>query len=300
MFSQSSTPAITADDGNSVELGVRFVASADGTITGLSYYKGAQDTGTHTGSLWTSTGTLLASATFTNETASGWQTVTFANPIAISAGTSYVASYHSNGHYVADPNYFSATYTNGDLTAPASGSSGGNGLYAYGSTSLFPNQSYNATNYWVDVLYQRSTTNDIPVAANDLGFSTEISKPLTIQASALLANDSDPDNDPLSILSVSNAAHGTVSFDSQTNTVTFTPTSNYIGAASFNYTVSDGRGGTATAQASLSVNDPTATVSLFSHDEYPFPNLCRRSQRSRTRYEIPVRRRGHDHGHQLL
>ncbi|MGO4440700.1 DUF4082 domain-containing protein [Rhizobium sp. RAF56] len=266
LFSQNSTPAMTADDGGSVELGVRFVASSDGTITGLSYYKGAQDTGTHTGSLWSSTGTLLASATFTNETASGWQTLTFANPIAISGGTSYVASYHSNGHYVADPNYFSAAYTNGDLTAPASGASGGNGLYAYGSSSLFPNQSYNATNYWVDVLYQRSSTNNVPVAANDSGFSTEISKPLTIQASALLANDSDRDNDPLSILSVGNASHGTVSFDSQTHTVTFTPTSNYLGAASFNYTISDGHGGTATAQASLNVTDPAQSVRLFSGD----------------------------------
>ncbi|MGO4843180.1 DUF4082 domain-containing protein, partial [Rhizobiaceae sp. 2RAB30] len=90
------------------------------------------DTGTHTGSLWTSTGTRLATATFTNESASGWQTVTFSQPISVAAGATYIASYHSNGFYAATANYFDTARTNGPLTAPASGTSGGNGVYAYG------------------------------------------------------------------------------------------------------------------------------------------------------------------------
>ncbi len=69
---------------------------------------------------------LLGTATFTNETASGWQQVLFSNPIAITAGTTYVASYHTNGNYSADPNYFATSHTNGFLTAPSSASSGGN------------------------------------------------------------------------------------------------------------------------------------------------------------------------------
>ena len=85
----------------------------------MRYYKSAQDTGTHVGSLWTSSGTLLTSATFTAESASGWQTVTFAQPITVAAGTSYVASYHSNGFYAASPNYFTTAHTSGPLTAPA-------------------------------------------------------------------------------------------------------------------------------------------------------------------------------------
>jgi hypothetical protein len=52
------------------------------------------------GNLWSSTGTLLATATFTGETGSGWQQVNFATPVTISANTIYVASYHANnGHY---------------------------------------------------------------------------------------------------------------------------------------------------------------------------------------------------------
>ena len=98
---------------------MKFVASSPGIITGMRYYKSAQDIGTHTGSLWTSTGTLLATATFTNESASGWQTVTFTQPIAVSAGTTYVASYHSNGNYGVTPNFFASNHTNGPLMAPA-------------------------------------------------------------------------------------------------------------------------------------------------------------------------------------
>ena len=67
LFAYTDAPAILSDpDPSGVNLGVKF-ASQPGLITGLKYYKGAGDTGTHVGSLWASDGTLLASATFTNE-----------------------------------------------------------------------------------------------------------------------------------------------------------------------------------------------------------------------------------------
>ena len=84
-------------------VGVRFRADTNGTITGVRFYKGAANTGTHVGNLWTNTGTLLATATFSGETASGWQQVTFSSPVAVTANTTYVASYHTNtGQYGAD------------------------------------------------------------------------------------------------------------------------------------------------------------------------------------------------------
>ena len=270
LFSDSSTPAVLAvNDPGSVELGVRFTVSANGTITGLRYYKGAQDNGTHTGSLWTSTGTLLATATFTNETASGWQTVTFAEPITVAAGTSYVASYHSNGFYTATQNYFTSSQSNGPLTAPASVSGAGNGLYAYGSGTVFPTSSFNATNYWVDVLFERSTQNAVPVANNDSGFSAQFNTAVTIQGNTLLANDTDADTDPLTITGVGSAVNGTVAFNSQTNAITFTPTSGYTGNASFAYTISDGRGGTASAQVSLTVAPEDTAQHLFAATDTP-------------------------------
>ncbi|MDC9835936.1 DUF4082 domain-containing protein [Rhizobium binxianense] len=259
LFTGADTSGVAAaNDANSVELGVKFIASASGQITGLTYYKSAGDTGTHVGSLWTASGQLLGQASFINETGSGWQTVSFTQPINVTAGTTYVASYHSNGFYSATANYFTTDHTSGALTAPASSVSGGNGVYAYGTGSLFPTSSYNATNYWVDVLYQQGAQNAVPVAANDSGFSTNTGTPVTIQASALLSNDSDADGDALTITGVSGAVKGSVAWNAQAQAVTFTPTEGYSGPASFSYAISDGKGGTATAQVALTVNNPAA------------------------------------------
>jgi hypothetical protein len=266
LFSSTDLPAaITVADSNPVELGVKFVAANNGTITGIRFYKGPDNTGPHIANLWTSTGTLLATASFTDETPSGWQSVTFASPVSVTAGLTYVASYHTNGFYSVDSGYFNTSHSNGPLSAPASGTSGGNGVFAYGSASQFPTESYNGSNYWVDVLYnQGSGANQQPVANNDSGFTTSQNTPIVISAATLVANDSDPDGDLLTVTGVSNATNGTVSFDAQANTVTFTPTNGYAGPATFNYSVSDGRQGNATAQVALNVTAPPSGESLFS------------------------------------
>jgi hypothetical protein len=133
---------------------VRFRADTGGTVMGVRFYKGATNTGTHVGNLWTNTGTLLATATFTSETASGWQQVTFAAPVTIAANTTYVVSYHTNtGNYGVTSAYFaSAGVDNAPLHALATGVDGANGVYLYGS-SAFPTQTYNTANYWVDVVF---------------------------------------------------------------------------------------------------------------------------------------------------
>ena len=103
------TTAIVVDAGpdRAVELGVKFRSDVDGTIAGIRFYKAAANTGIHMGNLWTSDGTLLATATFSNETDSGWQQALFATPVTIASNTIYVASYHvENGHYSEDDYYF--------------------------------------------------------------------------------------------------------------------------------------------------------------------------------------------------
>ena len=62
-------PSPSVNDPNSVEVGMRFSADRSGQISGLRFYKGASNVGTHVGTLWTSTGTQLARATFTGESA---------------------------------------------------------------------------------------------------------------------------------------------------------------------------------------------------------------------------------------
>ena len=156
IWSDSATPAAFAtDDNGGVELGLKFRADVPGRITGVRFYKGTRTTGTHTATLWTSGGTRLATATFIGETASGWQQVNFATPVAIAANTVYVVSYHTNvGNYAYTPRYFaSAGRDNGPLHALSNSASGGNGVFRYSSSVTFPRRTYNSTNYWVDVVF---------------------------------------------------------------------------------------------------------------------------------------------------
>jgi hypothetical protein len=158
----TAVPAIVdTGDVGAVELGLRFRSDLDGVITGLRFFKSSANTGTHVGNLWANDGTLLASAVFTSESASGWQTVQFAAPVPIVANATYVASYHTaTGHYSVTRNAFtSAGVDAAPLHALASGSAG-NGLYGYGAASAFPTSTYQGTNYWVDPIF--TTTSPAP------------------------------------------------------------------------------------------------------------------------------------------
>ena len=148
---QNGTPsgAVDASDTSAVNLGLQFRASSSGFVAGVRFYKQVDNTGSHIGALWSATGTLLASGTFSGESASGWQELDFASPVAITANTTYVVSYHTDvGHYALTSSGLSSAVTNGPLTALASG-----GVYAYGSANAFPSNTFNASNYWVDVVY---------------------------------------------------------------------------------------------------------------------------------------------------
>ena len=74
----------------------------------------------------------------------------------MNANTTYIASYYvPAGHYAFDSAFFATTgVTNGSLRALASGEDGPNGVYMYGPSSAFPANSFNAANYWADVLFK--------------------------------------------------------------------------------------------------------------------------------------------------
>jgi hypothetical protein len=147
IFSAGAVPANPAwNDPNSVQVGVRFSSSSAGTITGIRFYKGTQNTGTHQGYLWSGTGALLATVTFTGETTSGWQSATFSTPVQIQPGVEYRASYHSSvGWYAVTAGGLANPVVNGALSTPANG-----GVYLYGTT--FPT-NLASHNYWVDVFF---------------------------------------------------------------------------------------------------------------------------------------------------
>jgi hypothetical protein len=91
--------------------------------------------------------------TFSGETASGWQQMLFSSPVAVTAGTTYIVSYHTNvGEYSDNGAYFGSDVSNPPLHGVANGVNA-NGVYLYSSSSAFPTQTYNSSNYWVDVVF---------------------------------------------------------------------------------------------------------------------------------------------------
>ena len=155
VFSPAATPAVeSASEAGSLELGMRFTSAIDGYVTGVRFYKGDRNTGTHTGTLWSATGQELATGTFVNETASGWQTLQFASPVPIDANTAYVVSYHTNvGFYSYSGGYFTQARSSYPLTATADAVGARNGLFKASASRVFPTSSYNAANYWVDAIF---------------------------------------------------------------------------------------------------------------------------------------------------
>jgi Domain of unknown function (DUF4082)/Fibronectin type III domain len=167
IWGNAVTPGgIDSGDGSSINVGVKFKTDVFGQATGVRFYKASTNTGTHVGSLWTSSGQLLASATFTGETASGWQQVNFAQPVLLNPNTTYIASYLApKGHYSQDGGYFytvpAANASADSVDSPplhALRNSNGvtNGIYSYGSSTIFPTNTSNAENYWVDVAFSPS------------------------------------------------------------------------------------------------------------------------------------------------
>ena len=95
-------------------LGLQFYSDVAGSVTGIQFYKGASNTGTHVGTLWTATGGKLASVTFSNETAFGLA----AGDVFFSGGdrckTPYVISYTApNGAHAQDQDYPWSTLQDG-------------------------------------------------------------------------------------------------------------------------------------------------------------------------------------------
>jgi hypothetical protein len=162
IFQPTDTPAnpTNNDNSGSITVGVKFRSSQPGNVTAIRFYKGSGTNGSHSGHLFTGTGTLLGSITFSGETSSGWQEMSFTTPIEISANTTYIAScYSDSGYYGFTTLGLSSAVTNGPLTALANGTDGGNGLYDYNIAATSPpTSSYNSSNYWVDIVFEPDTT----------------------------------------------------------------------------------------------------------------------------------------------
>ncbi|MGK7926361.1 MAG: cadherin-like domain-containing protein [Spirulina sp.] len=94
--------------------------------------------------------------------------------------------------------------------------------------------------------------NDPPKVTDDLLQATQ-NISLNITVDRLLENDSDPDGDRLSIDTVGNAINGKIKRD-RDGDLLFTPKTNFLGEASFDYTVRDSKGGPHSGTVRISVN----------------------------------------------
>ena len=95
-----------------------------------------------------------------------------------------------------------------------------------------------------------TVTNPAPTAVNDA--TLVVSEDTAGTTVNVLANDTDPDGDPLTVVSAS-ATNGTVVVNAN-GTITFTPNANFNGSATITYTISDGQGGTSIATIPVTVN----------------------------------------------
>jgi len=272
IWNNSTLPGTpSANDSSAVELGMRFRTDVNGFITGIRFYKGSGNTGTHLGNLWTDAGTNLESVTFTTETASGWPQANFSPAVAVSANTTYVISYYApNGHYAADLNSFASSgVDNAPLHALVTSPSDQNGIYVYAVGGGFPSSTFNATNYWVDVIFTTSSTTTWNVSGRITGpGGSGATVTLTGDANATTTADSGgnysftglsngtytvtPTN-PNYTFSPASAPNVTINNGNVTvpafSTVTYRISGN-AGTASATVTLSGTAGGTTTADAS--------------------------------------------------
>lgn len=148
--------ATDTSDTSPIELGMRVTPAVDGYITGVRFYRTVANANGYVANLWTDGGTNLASgSTLTGGSVTpGWNEIRFSSPVAVTANTTYVVSYFTDGgQYSYTPNAFASAVVNGNLTAPADSSGSHNGIYAASATSVFPTSTYNANWYAVDAIF---------------------------------------------------------------------------------------------------------------------------------------------------
>jgi hypothetical protein len=168
--------AMLAQAGDPIEAGLRFRSRSPGWLIAARFFKGsAQNAGPHVAHLWSSAGTLIASANFAAETGYGWQQVQFEPAVPLAANTFYVLSYFAPaGHVTVTPSAFSSGEVGTPpLFAPKDGDEGPNGCVSTSADGGFPSTAAQGANYWVDPVftptYPGSTvsvfTNQLPAAS---------------------------------------------------------------------------------------------------------------------------------------
>lgn len=152
------------NDTAAVNVGVKFNVRGAPYVNGVKFYKGVDNTGTHVAHLYdVTTSTDLASATYSGESSSGWQSVSFSSPVAVDGSHDYMVWVSMpNGHYAVD----GATGGTNDFYLHGFGGSedvvtipqGSSGTYVYSSSDSAVPSGSNTLNYWISPVVGDSTT----------------------------------------------------------------------------------------------------------------------------------------------
>ena len=151
----------------------------------------------------------------------------------------------------------------GDALTVSNVGQGNNGsvVYTASSVTYTPNADFVGSDSFVYTITDGTDTATATVSITVTGSSIENNDPVAVNDSAsvnsgssvtiaVLDNDSDSDGDVLAIESTTQGRRGTVSIEG--NQVVYTPNRKQ-GRDSFNYTISDGNGGMATASVSIRI-----------------------------------------------
>jgi phosphodiesterase/alkaline phosphatase D-like protein len=278
IFHATDAPGLQGPpDAQAVQVGVRFRADQTGYINGIRFYKGASNTGQHIGALWTNAGQKLAQATFTNETATGWQQVMFGAPIQVFAGTTYVASYFApNGGYSATPIALVTGIDNPPVHALRDGLDGANGVYQYvgGVPASATWSTFNSTNYWVDVVFNTTRIDGVaPTVVSNASTSGATGLALDATPTATFSEDVLPSTLALTLQDPSGAAlAGQITYNQGTFTETFTPSGPLSLATTYAATIAgvqDVSGNPMAAPVTFNLSTPSCPCSFWNDQTIP-------------------------------
>ncbi len=261
LFSVVTTPAsvsLSTADGRSgtgpftYEMGVKVTATQNMQLTAIRFYKSPGETGTHVGHIWTSGGVLLASATFANETTSGWQQQALSSPLAMTANTVYVVSVNANSFFVMTGSALAAQVTSGPLQSVADGA---NGVFG-ASAGTFPTSTYSSSNYFVDLVASPAPPPPPSVSATSPangGTGADVLTPITATFSRSMDTTSITGT-TFTLTGPSGSVAATVTYDPTSNTAKLTPSAPLAFSSTY----------TARIDPAVRASDGTTLTSAFS------------------------------------
>ena len=250
---ESQTLTTTASSSNPALIPNPTVSYTSPGSTGtLTFTPVANASGTATITVTVSDGDLTATQTFT-------VTVTPVNDAPVAANDTATVAEDGAVTVAVRAN---DTDIDGDPLTVTGATNGANGTVTItaGNVTYTPAANYFGTDTFTytisdgnggtataSVTVTVTAVNDAPVAAND---TATVAEDGTVTV-AVRANDTDVENNPLTVTAATNGANGTVAIVS--GSVRYTPAANFFGTDTFTYTISDGNGGTATGTVTVTV-----------------------------------------------